>query len=72
MELKYKLASFAKKVKIMDHLEKVTRDKTKTTIEDVSETLDVNQLMVLDVLMNYSNDIGLDLRQSVKPKNRKW
>lgn len=64
MELKKELTLFAKKVKIMDHLEKVIHDETETTIKDTAETLGVTSSLVTDVSNKYVNNKGLSLRQA--------
>jgi hypothetical protein len=71
MELKNELTLFAKKVKIMDYLEKVIRDKTETTIKDAAETLGVTPFLVTDVSNKYVNNEWLDLRQSFTHRHYK-
>lgn len=64
MELKKELTLFAKKVKIMDYLEKVIHDEIGTTIKDTAETLGVTPSLVTDVSNKYVNNKGLSLRQA--------
>ena len=71
MELKKELILLVKKVKVMDYLEKVIRDKTETTIKDVSETLGVTLSLVTDVSNKYVNNKGLDLRRSFTHRHYK-
>lgn len=71
MELKKKLTLFAKKVKVMDYLEKVIHDKTETTIKDTAETLGVTPSLVTDVSNEYVNDKGLNLRQAFTHRHYK-
>ena len=71
MELKKELTLFAKKVKVMDYLEKIIHENTETTIKDTAETLGVTPSLVTDVSNKYANNKGLDLRQAFTHRHYK-